>query len=282
MALESATYISDLVATNPVSGDNVGAGDDHVRLLKSTIKASFPGVTGAVTATHTELNILDGVTASTAELNILDGVTASTAELNYVDGVTSAIQTQIDAKVPLTAAGRWAQIGSTKTASASASITFVNGTDGAFDSTYDLYMIELIKVLPATNGTILRLRTDSNTGASYDTTSYDWGTQEYAIGDPSVQTAYATNDSEFQISGNINQVSSGSRGVSGHIYIWKPSDASYCQISWDVLFYNSGGAQSKISGIGYQNTTTDVDALQFTFSSGNIASGTFRLFGRVK
>jgi hypothetical protein len=54
----------------------------------------------AVTATATELNILDGVTASAAELNILDGVTTSTAELNYVDGVTSAIQTQLDSKAP--------------------------------------------------------------------------------------------------------------------------------------------------------------------------------------
>ena len=51
-----------------------------------------------VTATTAEINILDGVTATTAELNILDGVTATAAELNYVDGVTSSIQTQVDAK----------------------------------------------------------------------------------------------------------------------------------------------------------------------------------------
>jgi hypothetical protein len=51
-----------------------------------------------VTASASELNIMDGVTASTAEINILDGITASTTELNYVDGVTSAIQTQIDGK----------------------------------------------------------------------------------------------------------------------------------------------------------------------------------------
>lgn len=40
-----------------------------------------------------------GVTASASELNILDGATLTTTELNYVDGVTSAIQTQIDGKV---------------------------------------------------------------------------------------------------------------------------------------------------------------------------------------
>ena len=41
------------------------------------------------------------VTSTAAELNILDGVTATATELNYVDGVTSAIQTQLDAKLPL-------------------------------------------------------------------------------------------------------------------------------------------------------------------------------------
>ena len=56
----------------------------------------------AITATASELNILDGVTSTASELNILDGVTATTAELNYVDGVTSNIQTQLDSKVSAT------------------------------------------------------------------------------------------------------------------------------------------------------------------------------------
>ncbi len=43
----------------------------------------------AVTATATELNVLDGITASTSELNILDGVTADYAELNLLDGASA-------------------------------------------------------------------------------------------------------------------------------------------------------------------------------------------------
>lgn len=90
MGLETATYISDLVATNPVGAtDPKSQGDDHIRLVKSTVKATFANITGAVTATHTELNVLDGITASTAELNILDGVTATASELNILDGVTA-------------------------------------------------------------------------------------------------------------------------------------------------------------------------------------------------
>ena len=44
-----------------------------------------------------------GVTATTTELNVLDGITATTVELNYTDGVTSNIQTQLDGKQPLDA-----------------------------------------------------------------------------------------------------------------------------------------------------------------------------------
>ena len=56
MGLETGTYIDSLNASNPTTSDNVAQGDDHLRLLKSTIKASFPNVTGAVTATHTAIN----------------------------------------------------------------------------------------------------------------------------------------------------------------------------------------------------------------------------------
>lgn len=89
MALEAGTYISDLVVTNPVgSTDAVSTLDGHDRLIKSTIKNTFPNIDGAMTSTQAELNLLDGVTATTAELNILDGVTSTTAELNYNDITT--------------------------------------------------------------------------------------------------------------------------------------------------------------------------------------------------
>ena len=76
MALEDLTgggkYIDDLVSTNPTATDNVAQGDDHIRGIKNVLKLTFPSIDGAINATDTELN--------------------------YVDGVTSAIQTQLDNK----------------------------------------------------------------------------------------------------------------------------------------------------------------------------------------
>ena len=50
------------------------------------------------TLTSPKINEDVAVSATATELNLLDGVTATTAELNYTDGVTSNIQTQLDTK----------------------------------------------------------------------------------------------------------------------------------------------------------------------------------------
>jgi microcystin-dependent protein len=57
--------------------------------------------TGTETLTNKRLNSPKfnenvAMTATSTELNVLDGITASTTELNYVDGVTSNIQTQFN------------------------------------------------------------------------------------------------------------------------------------------------------------------------------------------
>ena len=56
MALETATYIDGLVPANPLGSDAIAFADDHIRLIKSTIKTTFPNIKGAVTASHENLN----------------------------------------------------------------------------------------------------------------------------------------------------------------------------------------------------------------------------------
>ena len=53
-----------------------------------------------VSATAAQLNVMASVTASATEINVLDGIPAglTSTELGYSDGVTSGIQAQINAK----------------------------------------------------------------------------------------------------------------------------------------------------------------------------------------
>ena len=43
MGLESATFISDLVPTNPTGLDPRSEGDDHLRLIKEVLQNTFTG-----------------------------------------------------------------------------------------------------------------------------------------------------------------------------------------------------------------------------------------------
>lgn len=92
MGLETATYISGLVATNPTGSDQKSTGDDHLRLIKSTLLATFPNVTGEVTATHTQINQATGnvfayKTAATAR----DSTITLAADPHLVLALTSGV-----------------------------------------------------------------------------------------------------------------------------------------------------------------------------------------------
>jgi len=107
MALETGTYIDSLNAANPAATDALSQADEHFKLIKATIKATFPNLTGAVTATQSDINsgnaaiVSDGSTPTLAsgisadEVNTLLGVSAtamgiSTAEDGEVTPTLSA------------------------------------------------------------------------------------------------------------------------------------------------------------------------------------------------
>lgn len=130
--------ITDTTETTTVDFDHINLNDGadsqlqleatKVGLRQSSNEASIVSTTLSANRTHTlpnksgtiahtdDISLATlGITATTSELNILDGVTATTAELNYTDGVTSSIQTQLDSKQP-----RLVYTGSTTTAAGTA------------------------------------------------------------------------------------------------------------------------------------------------------------------
>ena len=85
MGVETATFISQLSATNPLATDPISEGDDQIRLVKEVLQAQFTSLgAAAVTGTAAELNLIDGYTGTTAELNTLDVTTQGTAEASKV------------------------------------------------------------------------------------------------------------------------------------------------------------------------------------------------------
>jgi hypothetical protein len=89
MSLESATYINQLSATNPAATDPLSQADEHLRLIKSTLQATFPNLTGPVTKTQAELNssaVDAAITSDGSTPSLNTGITA--AEVKTLLSVT--------------------------------------------------------------------------------------------------------------------------------------------------------------------------------------------------
>lgn len=96
MPQESIEYISDFVITNPVdSTDTVASLGGQARGIKKGVKQSFPNVSGAVTSSHTELNLLDGLTG-TVWTSTNDGA-GSGLDADLLDGLSSNAFAQLNA-----------------------------------------------------------------------------------------------------------------------------------------------------------------------------------------
>ena len=103
MALESATYISELVDTNPTVSDPVGQGDDHLKMIKTVLKTQFSGLAGttAITTDESEMNLLDGGYEGTAVVST--GESGGTKFLREDGDATCSWQVPTDTNTTYTA-----------------------------------------------------------------------------------------------------------------------------------------------------------------------------------
>ena len=86
MGLESVNHISDLVSSNPLAGDNVSQGDDHIRNIKKALLADFPNINATVSATPTQLDYTTVTALGTAEPS--KALTVSIASTMTFNGMT--------------------------------------------------------------------------------------------------------------------------------------------------------------------------------------------------
>ena len=102
MALETGTYINSLNTSNPAATDALSQADEHLRLIKATVKATFPNVDAAVTATPTELNKSTAIVSDGTNATFNTGITA--AKIKTLIGLTdsSAITTNTDSEGEVT------------------------------------------------------------------------------------------------------------------------------------------------------------------------------------
>lgn len=169
---------------------------------------------------------------------------------------------------------------SSQTASGDSSVDFTSG----ITSTYDMYIIIGTSVVPSDDSVTLRVRTSTDGGSSFDAAANDY---EYVRDDILANTGISSITAS-QTNAFLDITSTTGTGTGEHLSftmkLFDPSNASLYTCIESVATYanaNSGTLQrSEFSGL--RQAAADVDALRFYFSSGNITSGTFSLYGVKK
>ena len=175
----------------------------------------------------------------------------------------------------------------TITASSDSTISFVDGSsDVVLDSTYPIYMFTFNNIHPATNGVHFSFQGNAAGGSGFDETITSTAFfAQHREDDSSTSLDYRGDDDLAQSTsfqrlseslGNANDES-----LSGTLQIFNPSSTTFVKhFLGNTNAYQINQDQTNHSYFsGYGNTTSAVDAVQFKMSSGNIDSGTIKLYG---
>jgi hypothetical protein len=144
MGIEADTgYINSLDKTWPLATDDRNTADNHLRLIKSVLKNTFPNLDGVVNCTPDELNLLEGVVADDVML-----VPGGTAMLFY------------QAYAP----DGWTQVTTGLNATYGNMLRVVTGTGGTYGGTHSPILMD--KVPSHTH--IITASVDSQGGHTHD------------------------------------------------------------------------------------------------------------------
>jgi hypothetical protein len=174
----------------------------------------------------------------------------------------------------------------TLTASSSATLSFVHGTDGVvLDSTYPIYKFEFINMHPATDGAEFQVGFRDG-GTNYDAIKTTTGflaihtesDSETGLNDRSALDGQAQNTGFLNI--NLNLGNDNDQSLSGTMFLYNPSSTTFVKhFMTDVQYSQNTDGSINYRCAGYCNTTTAIDGVQFKMSSGNTDAGKIKLYG---
>ena len=161
---------------------------------------------------------------------------------------------------------------STQTASNAASVSFTSG----IDNTYRLYIFKFYNVNPATDNVQFQMTASVDGGSSYGVTATTtFFRAVLGEGDSGASLAYITAADLAQSASAVplttNQGNAADENSAGEIHLFNPSSTTYVKhfyVRTGGMSYNNYSQDDFCAG--YWNTTDDIDAIQFSFSSGNV------------
>jgi hypothetical protein len=218
-----------------------------------------------------QITIKDGAISPVTDNDVDLGTSSLEYKDGYFDGTLHCDVLDLAGTEHTAISSQWALI-STTTASNSAKVEI----RGLNDSDYFQFLLILDRVIPASDDVGMRIllenSANNNFGAyNYAILGYDDGGDE--------QRANGGNNSVINAVGGVGSAS-GEEGISGNIYIDNPSAQSIPTIQFHFTVMDKDGDIRVMVGSGQvKDDSEDANGIQLDFTSGNIESGTFKLYG---
>ena len=170
---------------------------------------------------------------------------------------------------------------STSTASSSATIDITSG----IDSTYKEYVFKFINIHPANDDISFQFQADVGTGTSYAqtiTSSHFRATHGEDASSEAVSYISGgdlAQETGFQLlAGSVGN--DADQNIAGILHLFDPSSTTF--VKHFVGNFQSIAHSNRSNNqypAGYFNTTTAITRVRFKFASGNIDSGTIKMYG---
>lgn len=227
-----------------------------------------------------------GAQASDATLTSLSGLSLVAGDVLYATAadtlqrLAKGTAGQVLAMNSGATAPEWASgtrvLLASKDASASATLDFTEFNNAI----YRFYEFDLERVKPATDGVDLAVRFSTNAGVGYDAGASDYVWQMVrTVGGGSTGGGTVGTFLALTFSNNVGNAAA-EDGVSGSVRLYNAGTAgAYTRLMVQTSYDDTGTGLVSISGSGRRTLTQDTDALRFLFTTGNIASGTIRMYG---
>ena len=170
---------------------------------------------------------------------------------------------------------------SSQTASASATISFTTG----IDSTYKAYKFVFSNMHPATDNVQFMHNASINSGSNYNVTKTNTMFEaEHDEAGTGATLNYITAHDIAQGTGNAkftyNVGNDNDQSVTGCMWFFNPSSTVFVKHFITVVSNcHNANYEKNTYTAGYYNTTSAINAIQFSMSSGNIDDGTIYMYG---
>lgn len=246
-----------------------------------TVDVTSIGGSGTLADWTITLIGIKGVKGDTGSITNIDGLPTAAPALNDTAIFTDVSDSNETKKatfssiLDLVNSSGWVPLQTQTVTTGVSSVEFTTGIDG----TYKKYAIVVSALRPSTDAVEPIFRVSSDGGSTYDngSSNYEYVNRSYSTSNLNANSNSNSSTAISFVNSNGNDTGESTNFL---LFMNEPNSTSvYKTFEWVGSVYYSNGILYSMNGAGSRKTSTQIDAIQFSYLSGNIASGTFTLYG---